>query len=209
MHFLEADYQTMKLGKAPPRADTRTLQLKDYILPTLAPPPAGVDYSKKVSAWGAMGNRDYGDCVVAAAGHMVQEWTSNSGVESIVPDSEILYAYRHFVGSKNDAGVNMLDFLLYWRALGLGSHKAAAIRATEFESAMQVRQSVYLIWQIASSEWRYRISRCQQAKTFWLYRGWCQLPELLGMPLLIRKWALHSRRRVRSIGSVGGHLGQH
>src|SRR5215472_15504068 len=108
----------MKLEKLAPKFDKRTLLLGKYITPDLPPPPDATDYSKAVPTWPMMGNDKYGDCTCAAAGHMIQQWTANTGSANVLPDSQILSVYQHFVGDSTDKGVSMLDVLIYWRRLG-------------------------------------------------------------------------------------------
>jgi hypothetical protein len=134
----------MKLGKHPPKFDKRTLQFGKYITKALPPAPVSVDYSQAVSSWPMMLNDTYGDCTCAAAGHMIEEWTANNGNEVIVPDPEILTAYKHFAGNNPDAGANMLDVLNYWRKTGIGGHKIAAFAALEPQNDMQARDAVDL-----------------------------------------------------------------
>lgn len=136
----------MKLGKEPPKFDKRTLLLAKYLTQGLAPPPASVNYAKKVRTWPMFGNDKYGDCTCAAAGHMIQGWTANTGKEVTPPESAILKVYRHFVGgtSNPDAGVNMLDVLRYWRKTGFGKDKIHAFAQLELKDTIQSRDSVYL-----------------------------------------------------------------
>jgi hypothetical protein len=136
-----------KLGKLPPRFDKRTLNFTKYITSELPPPPDVMDYSPAVSKWGEMLNRKYGDCVVAAAGHLVQEWTANTGNEFIPTDNAIKLAYSHFVGDPDahpDQGVNMLDFLIYWRGFGIEGHPVDSFAQVELKNNILVQDSVYL-----------------------------------------------------------------
>jgi hypothetical protein len=72
----------VKLGKHPVRHDPRTLLMAKYVLPGLPPPPPTQDWGSKVGAnWGMMGNDKIGDCTCAAAGHLVMDWTANTGKE--------------------------------------------------------------------------------------------------------------------------------
>lgn len=131
-----------KLGKQRPKIDSRTLQFGAYLKKELAPPPATVDYAKPVAQWPMMGNDQYGDCTCAAAGHMIEEWTANTGPENILPDKAILHAYKHFAGNNPDAGANMLDVLKYWRKTGIGNDKIAAFAQLEPQNDVQLRDSV-------------------------------------------------------------------
>ena len=131
-----------KLGKHRPKIDSRTLQFGAYVTGQLAPPPATVDYTKPVRQWPMMGNDTYGDCTCAAAGHMIEEWTANTGTVEIVPDSAILQAYNHFAHGNPDAGANMLDVLTYWRKTGIGADKISAFAQLEPQNDIQLQDAV-------------------------------------------------------------------
>ncbi len=134
----------MKLGKLPPKFDNRTLLLSNYLTAALKAPPASVDYAKLVPTWPMMGNDQYGDCTCAAAGHMIEAWTANTGTEKTLTDSQILAAYNHFAHGNADAGANMLDVLNYWRKTGIGSDKIHAFAQLEPQNDMQAQDSVFL-----------------------------------------------------------------
>jgi hypothetical protein len=93
---------TFKLGKHLPKFDKRTLLFGKYLTSALQPPPPAVDYSKPVAVWPMMGNDTYGDCTCAAAGHMVEEWTANTGTEKTLSNTQILAAYNHFAKGNAD-----------------------------------------------------------------------------------------------------------
>jgi hypothetical protein len=131
-----------KLGKHPPKFDVRTLQFGAYLSKGLPPPPASVDYSKAVPTWPMMGNDKYGDCTCAAAGHMIEEWTANTGSAEILPDAKILAAYKHFAGSNADAGANMLDVLKYWRKTGIGGDKILAFAQLQPKSSIEAKDAI-------------------------------------------------------------------
>lgn len=137
---------SLKLGKAPPRFDSRTLLLAKYLTEGLAPPPVSVNYAEAVSAWPMMGNDRFGDCTCAAAGHLIQDWTANTGKMKVLGTPAILKVYRHFVGEHPgpDAGVSMLDVLKYWRTTGFAEDKIHAFAQLELKDATQARDAVYL-----------------------------------------------------------------
>lgn len=131
-----------KLGKQRPKIDSRTLQFGAYLTPSLAPPPPSVDYTKPVTAWPMMGNDNYGDCTCAAAGHMIEQWTANTGKEVILTDPQILKAYNYFAHNNPDAGANMLDVLNYWRKTGIGHDKITAYAQLEPQNDIQLKDAV-------------------------------------------------------------------
>ncbi len=135
---------TFKLGKHQPTFDTRTLLFGKYLTSELPPPPASKDYSRAVTTWPMMGNDTYGDCTCAAAGHMIEEWTANNGTQKVLPDAQILAAYKHFAGNNPDAGANMLDVLKYWRKHGIGGDKITAFVQLEPKNDIQARDAINL-----------------------------------------------------------------
>lgn len=91
-----------------------------------------------------MGNDHYGDCTCAAAGHMIEEWTANTGSPKTLSDSVILSAYRHFAGDDADAGASMLDVLKYWRKSGIGGDKILGFTQLQPRSTIEVKDSISL-----------------------------------------------------------------
>jgi len=137
---------SLRLGKARPKFDRRTLLFAQYLKKGLALPPDFVDYAEAVKRWPMMGNDKYGDCTCAAAGHLIQDWTANTGKMRVLGNSAILRVYRHFVGKHPgpDAGVSMLDVLKYWRTTGFAEDKIHAFAQLELKDSTQVRDAVYL-----------------------------------------------------------------
>lgn len=133
-----------KLGKQRPKIDSRTLQFGAYLTKELPPPPPSVDYTKPVADWPMMGNDTYGDCTCAAAGHMIEQWTANTGKEVTLTDPQILKAYNHFAHGNPDAGANMLDVLNYWRKTGIGHDKIQAYAQLEPQNDTQLKDAVNL-----------------------------------------------------------------
>jgi len=134
----------MKLGKLPPRFDPRTLRLGAYLERDLAPPPTSVDYAAAVRSWPMMGNDRYGDCTCAAAGHMIEEWTANTGKAKTPSETTILAVYDHFSGGDPDRGVAMLDVLKFWRATGIGGDRIHAFAQLEPANVSEAMDATYL-----------------------------------------------------------------
>ena len=138
-----------KLGKLQKKYDKRNLQFARYIS-ELIEPPKKIDHASRLpSNIGMMANDQYGDCTVAAAGHMVQSWSTYAerGLLTI-GDDEILDAY--FEVSPNDEGAYMLDVLKLWRNNGVGTDKIEAFAEiapadlTQAKLAIQYFGSAYL-----------------------------------------------------------------
>lgn len=152
----------VKTGKRAPRLDLRTLKLAQYLPAILPPPPAEVSWVTHVPSWPMLLNDSLGDCVPAAAGHMVQQWTTyahssaTQGDGSFTPsDHDILKVYEVIGGyipgePSTDNGAFMLDMLNYWRKTGIAGHKIVAYvavdlaRVDEIKTAIQLFGSLYL-----------------------------------------------------------------
>jgi hypothetical protein len=142
-----------KLGKHVPKIDPRTLKMEKYMAGVTTPPPA-IDYVSKVTDWGMMLNDTLGDCVVAAAGHMVQQWTDYATFEHVIADTRVLRAYEEVGGyvpgdPSTDNGLDMLSFLNYWRKTGLGrpqhlKHRIAAYVLINPNHLGQMKQAIML-----------------------------------------------------------------
>lgn len=138
-----------RLGKKAPRFDKRTLRLSKYIK-ALPPPPVSVDFTAKVTRpWGMMLNDSLGDCVCAAAGHMIEQWTFEAGKGIIPTDAEILRAYEVIGGyvpgdPSTDNGCDMLTALKTWRKSGIAGHKIGAFVALERGNVEEMHQAVAL-----------------------------------------------------------------
>jgi hypothetical protein len=96
-----------------------------------------------------------GDCVPAAAGHMVEQWTTYAGLPVIPTDADILKVYEDIGGyvpddpsnpqtNASDNGATMLDMLNYWRKTGVAGHKILAYVQVNPKNADEVRTAIYL-----------------------------------------------------------------
>lgn len=142
------DHSNMKLGKKPARLDTRTLMLQRYTA-ALPPAPPSADWSGKLADLGIMMNDSLGDCTCAAAGHIVQTWTSQAASQIIVPDSAILQMYEGACGynpsdPSTDQGGDELTVLNYWRKNPLAGHTLSAFCALDVGDRGDVEDAVYL-----------------------------------------------------------------
>jgi hypothetical protein len=142
------DLKSVRLGKKEKRVDRRTLKLANY-LSSLPPVPTSVDYSGKVSSWPVYLNDSLGDCTIAAAGHMIEQWTANSGAQATPQDSDILSAYEAITGytpgnPSTDSGAVELDVLNYWRNTGIAGHKIGAFTEVPPKMTDHVKAAAYL-----------------------------------------------------------------
>lgn len=140
----------MKLGKLSPRHDPRTLHLANYLRPEALPKiPTQKDWSGKVPAWPMYLNDTIGDCTIAGAAHLIQEWTANASIEAYPTDADVLVAYSAVSGydprtGANDNGAVELDVLNYWRKTGVAGHKIYAYTALEPRNHSHIKAAVYL-----------------------------------------------------------------
>jgi len=145
------DHSSMHLGKAAPRHDPRTLQFASYLSPRDLPaPPPSVDYTKAVKGpWGMMGNDTIGDCTCAAAGHLIMEWTADTGAQADPTTQQVIEAYSAVTGydpttGANDNGAMETDVLNYWRKTGVAGHRILAYAALEPRSTTHVENAIDL-----------------------------------------------------------------
>lgn len=141
---MAVNHPTKKFGKKPPRYDKRTLRFSDYVI-KLPPIPSGVNYSKL--DWPAMGNAGrgaVGDCVMAAIGHEVEEWTTfGAGAPRYPSDQQVVDAYFQLTGGV-DSGLVILDTLNVWRQQGFWNDKIDAYVALEPGNIDQAKAAIYL-----------------------------------------------------------------
>jgi len=144
------DPKKLKLGKQLARHDPRTLLLASYVTPALPAPPVQLDLTPKINSWGMMENDQLGDYTCAAAGHLIMEWTTNSGKKMVTPtDKQIVAAYSAITGynpatGANDNGAVEIDVLNYWRQSGIAAHKIGAYVALEPSNHIHIMDSVYI-----------------------------------------------------------------
>lgn len=146
------DHSTMKLGKAPARFDPRTLKMSHYLKAPapLALPPETQDWTRSIAGWPMYANDRLGDCVEAAAGHMVELWdTWTNPSKGMLSNVDIVRAYSGATGyvpgnPNTDNGTDMLKFLKYWRNTGIGGDKILAFMSIEPGNLLELRQGVWL-----------------------------------------------------------------
>lgn len=134
------------LGKNPPLVDERTLRFALYVQPQRLPlPPAAVDYGKAVTHWPMYANERYGDCTCAAAGHMIQNWRTNTGGSPRKPTTEEVVAfYSQFTKPGPENGVDVLRVLRRWRSEGLAGDRIEAFVSLRLGDTVEVKQSVQI-----------------------------------------------------------------
>lgn len=141
-----------RLGKKAARHDPRTLRLARYVA-SLPPPPSAADWTGPIgNGWGMMKNDVLGDCTCAAAGHLIQLWTTQAAPPGIVvPDEDVVAFYSQVSGytpsdPSTDEGAVEIEVLNSWRNLGVPNvgHKIAAYAAVNLRNPDEVRQTINL-----------------------------------------------------------------
>lgn len=138
-----------KLGKQAPRIDTRTLQFRDYLKREALPaPPPFASYVTKVGDWPMYLNDRLGDCVAAAAGHVIEQQTLFAQKPALPTDADVLtfYESQGYTPSdpSTDNGMVILPALNYWRKVGLGGHKIQSFVQINPANIDEVKSAIYL-----------------------------------------------------------------
>lgn len=132
-----------KFGWIPRSGERRALQLSKY-LPSkqLLSLPGSVDHCSLVpTPIGYMGNNQYGDCVLAAGGHMVQSWTTYASGDTLtITDEEIIAAYFHLSPFNN--GVDTIPFFDWWMNPGFVDDKVEAYVECDKEGLVEVKFAI-------------------------------------------------------------------
>jgi hypothetical protein len=132
-----------KLGKLPPVYDSRTLRLENFLnVPELPPLPETTDWFAPTTKFPMLGNDVYGNCVVVAAAHMIQTWTASSSKEHFISQKRVVDTYLELTGGA-DTGLSMLEFLKYWRKVGIDGHKIGAFAAIDPQNLTSWRYTNY------------------------------------------------------------------
>jgi hypothetical protein len=146
----QVNHAAMKLGKQAARHDPRTLQFAKYLIEeALPPPPASEDWARKVTKWPMMANDKVGDCTCAAAGHMIEQWTTYSGAPVVLSTRQILTAYSAITGydpkdPSSDRGAVEIDVLNYWRKTGFSTHTIDGYVALEPGNHVHIEDAVMI-----------------------------------------------------------------
>lgn len=108
-----------RLGKRPPKLDSRTLRLARYIV-KLPAPPERIDHVSRVSNWPMFLNDELGICGPAGAAHQIQSWSAYADRGTItLTDAQVKKFYYGITGGA-DSGVYLLDMANAWRKTGIG-----------------------------------------------------------------------------------------
>lgn len=138
-----------KLGRRAIKTDSRTLRLSRYLTAGLAAPPPLYDWTRGLTRFGMMLNDSLGDCTIAALGHAIQIWTTNTSAELTLPDATILNGYQQFCGYNpadptTDQGGFALDVLKDFKSQGLGGQTIIGFMAANPANTRELKQAIYL-----------------------------------------------------------------
>lgn len=134
----------MKLGRLPNDPSKRRLYL--HHLPAV--PPASVNFYSSIAGGGMLGNDQYGDCVFAANGHMVEQQTAvGSGSEVAVSTADVLAEYSRVTGfnpndPSTDNGAQVQDGLNDLRKNGVAGFKIAAFAQINVSDMTTVKNAI-------------------------------------------------------------------
>jgi hypothetical protein len=144
-----------KLGRRPYDPTKPAVHLDVHLRGTVPPNPAVADWLSKVVAWPIYGNDQYGDCVWAMIGHMIEAWTQYAGTGAVeVTTEQLLAAYSAVTGfnpadPNTDQGTNIQDALNYWRTTGVAGHKIVVFAKVDHTSPTEVEAAINLFGSLA------------------------------------------------------------
>lgn len=153
-----SDGKFVKLGRRPINIEqhAKAPKLADYLRrKDLPAPPAAIFYESLVKNWPMMLNDQLGDCVCAAAGHMIEQWTTYAGKAFTPSDGDILALYEKAAGyvpgdPSTDNGAVITDVLDCWKKSGVAGHGIAGYVAlnpldpTEIKKAIEIFGNVFI-----------------------------------------------------------------
>lgn len=147
--------QAGRLGRRPYDPNRPALHLAARLAATVPPNPVVADWLSKVAGWPMYGNDQYGDCVWAMIGHMLEAWTRYAGGTAVeVTTEQLLAAYSAVTGfnpddPNSDQGTNIQDALDYWRKTGIAGHKIVAYAKVDHGNPAEVEAAINLFGSLA------------------------------------------------------------
>lgn len=143
-----ADHSMMKLGRIRAFANPHVPTLGAVWTPPANESVGAVDWYSRVADWPMMGNDDVGDCTCAAAGHVIQQWTTYTDAAPVVMSTDrVIAAYSAVSGyvpgdPATDRGALCGAVLKYWMRTGMNTPDGgpdtltafARVSASDFET---------------------------------------------------------------------------
>lgn len=141
--------KNLKLGKLAPKANYKTLRLRNYLHSNAPAIPATQAWDAKFNAWTMDGNDVYGDCCFAAVAHMLSLWTATTGKMVKPTEAQVLKMYSAVTGfnpktGANDNGAAISDVMNYWQTHGLAGHKIDGWAQIDHTNLQEVKTAIYL-----------------------------------------------------------------
>ena len=141
----------LRLGRLPEDRSKPRLTLTPHL--TAAAPPPSADWYSHVRAWGMLANDQWGDCVFAGNGHIIEQQTAlGEGSEITVTDQEALLEYSLVTGfdphagppgsNPTDQGALIQDGLADLRKNGLAGQKIAAFARVSQASQAELKTAL-------------------------------------------------------------------
>jgi hypothetical protein len=133
----------LKLGRLPQKPVGRRFAIKyahEYMAAAIPPPVYPIDVSRGITAWGMLGNDQYGDCGEAGQLHY-QMATGAAGFS----DQQAIDEYLTFTNGQ-DNGVVLADFLLWLYQKGeiLGFAPVDLSNRAQADSLLQIFHGLYV-----------------------------------------------------------------
>lgn len=120
---------TFRGGRLPNDPSKRRLRLKNYLTAAPDQVPETVDYISNVTGWPMYANDQWGDCVWAMIGHIIEAVTAYASNPVTPTEEALLKGYSDVTGFDPDAGppgenptdqgTVIQDALEYWRKVGI------------------------------------------------------------------------------------------
>jgi hypothetical protein len=142
-----------RFGKHPPKLDYRTLRFKNYLSPTIPPPPPSDDVLARVytklkvndptKLFPIDGNDQYGDCTIAALAHAETVFHGLIGKKSIMSKQAVVKLYFHLTNGV-DSGLNELDVLGYWRQNAVSKDKIITYVSIDPKNHVHIQQAIHM-----------------------------------------------------------------
>lgn len=143
----------VRFGKHPAKSDYRTLRFKNYLLKSLAPPPAAystlplVYKNLKVSNPAVLfpmdGNDQYGDCTIAALSHAITVYNGLIKKKVIFPSKSAVKLYLQLTGGV-DSGLDELNVLNYWQSNSVDGTQILAYVKLDHKNHTHIMQAINL-----------------------------------------------------------------
>lgn len=145
----------LRTGKLPAVYDPGAILYREYLKVT--PVPSKVN-PPPITAWGMLGNDDYGDCFWAGSDHETMRWNHDAGKNVTFKDANALADYAAATGFKptdpnTDAGTEVVAGYKYRRKTGVidahsRRHRLGAYVSIEPGHQAHVEQA---IWELGAA----------------------------------------------------------